>query len=390
MYTQNSLPTDSTTGPFPIGFNYLDAATISVTQYDLDGVSNPVAKTFSFAGTVSEDQPSGSTINLAVAIAAGKVIKIAKTIDMDTPALIWNQGAEITQKNLRKTTRNLMEMAQTAWVKAADLTTSVALALAQYLAIKPALDAAPALLASTQASATAAQASALAAADYKFTWRGAYSAAITYPINDAVSYLGTSYICKAQSLANLPTDATFWDILASKGDTGAQGIQGIQGIQGQAGTGDMTKADNLSGLPDYTASRANLGLAIGSNVQAFDSETAKLNTVQNFTKAQRGAVVALDDGATITPDFSLSNHFSVTLAGNRTLDNPTNLVAGQTGSVFISQDATGGRALAYGSFWDFIGGTAPAVSGAANKVDRLDYIVRTSGSIHAVLSRDWS
>ena len=115
MYAQNSLPTDSTTGPFPIGFNYLDAATISVTQYDLDGVSNPVAKTFSFAGTVSEDQPSGSTINLDVAIASGKVIKIAKTVDMDTPALVWNQGAEITQKNLRKSTRNLMEMAQTAW-----------------------------------------------------------------------------------------------------------------------------------------------------------------------------------------------------------------------------------------------------------------------------------
>lgn len=150
MYAQNSLPTDSTTGPFPIGFNYLDAATISVTQYDLDGVSTPIAKTFTFAGTVSEDQPSGSTIVLDVAIASGKIIKIAKTVDMDTPALIWNQGAEITQKNLRKSTRNLMEMAQAAWDYASKA----------YAPIVELVD----LVASAGASATASAASAVASA----------------------------------------------------------------------------------------------------------------------------------------------------------------------------------------------------------------------------------
>ena len=50
---------------------------------------------------------------------------------------------------------------------------------------------------------------------------------------------------------------------------------------------------------------------------------------QTFSAAQRGAVSALTDGATITPDFSLANNFSVTLAGNRTLANPTNITAGQ-------------------------------------------------------------
>lgn len=115
MYTQYSLPSDGTTGPFPISFNYLDGSTLSVTRYDLDGVSNPTALAFTFAGTVSDDQPNGSTVALEDTVASGYVIKIAKTIDMDTPALVWNQGAEITQKNLRKTTRNLMEMAQAAW-----------------------------------------------------------------------------------------------------------------------------------------------------------------------------------------------------------------------------------------------------------------------------------
>lgn len=121
-----------------------------------------------------------------------------------------------------------------------------------------------------------------------------------------------------------------------------------------------------------------------------DPNTAKTNAVQTYTSGQRGEVTALTDVETITPDFNDSNFFSVTLAGNRVLDNPTNLVAGQSGCIFITQDATGSRLLAYGSYWDFAGGTVPSLSTGADKVDRLDYVVRTSTSIHAVLSKDWS
>jgi len=38
-----------------------------------------------------------------------------------------------------------------------------------------------------------------------------------------------------------------------------------------AGTGDMLKSENLSGLTNYTTARSNLGLAIGSNVQAYSA-----------------------------------------------------------------------------------------------------------------------
>jgi len=98
----------------------------------------------------------------------------------------------------------------------------------------------------------------------------------------------------------------------------------------------------------------------------------------------------LTDGATITPDLSDSNNFSVTLGGNRTLANPTNITAGQSGSIFISQDGTGSRTLAYGSYWDFANGAAPTLSTTANAVDRIDYIVRTSTSIHAVFTSNYS
>jgi hypothetical protein len=139
-----------------------------------------------------------------------------------------------------------------------------------------------------------------------------------------------------------------------------------------------------------SSARSFLGLAIGTDVQAYDADTAKTDVAQSFTAAQRGAISALTDGATITPDFAVANNFSVTLGGNRTLANPSNLTAGQSGSIFISQDGTGSRTLAYGSQYDFAGGTAPTLSTSANSVDRIDYVVRTTGSIHCVFTANYS
>ena len=127
-------------------------------------------------------------------------------------------------------------------------------------------------------------------------------------------------------------------------------------------------------------------LKMGANAPAWGTDTAgaDLDTANTFTKGQRGEITALSDGSTITPDFNDSNNFSVTLGGNRTLANPSNLTAGQSGSIFVTQDGTGSRTLAYGSYWDFAGGTAPTLTTTASAVDRIDYVVRTTGSIHAV------
>ena len=112
---------------------------------------------------------------------------------------------------------------------------------------------------------------------------------------------------------------------------------------------------------------------------------AVLNAVQTFTAAQRGAISALTDGATITADFAVANNFSVTLGGNRTLANPSNQTAGQSGCIWITQDGTGSRTLAYGSQWDFTGGTAPTLSTTAAAVDCLVYAVQSSTKITATL-----
>ena len=68
-----------------------------------------------------------------------------------------------------------------------------------------------------------------------------------------------------------------------------------------AGTGDMLKSENLSGLANYTTARSNLGLVIGTNVQAWD---AQLDDLAGLAVTDGGFIVGngtnfvLETGAT--------------------------------------------------------------------------------------------
>jgi len=110
----------------------------------------------------------------------------------------------------------------------------------------------------------------------------------------------------------------------------------------------------------------------------------------HIEKAAVADIQALTDGTNIAVDLNTGQNFTVTLAGNRTLSNPTNCVAGQVGSIFVVQDGTGSRTLAYGTSWDFAGGEAPVLSTDAAAIDRIDYIVHTSTDVHAVLTKAYS
>jgi len=103
-----------------------------------------------------------------------------------------------------------------------------------------------------------------------------------------------------------------------------------------------------------------------------------------IAKAAVADIVSLTDGANISVDFNAGQNFAVQLAGNRTIDNPTNCVPGQTGSIFVIQDGTGSRTLSYGTNYKFPGGTAPTLSTGASACDRIDYITFTSTNVHAV------
>ena len=103
-----------------------------------------------------------------------------------------------------------------------------------------------------------------------------------------------------------------------------------------------------------------------------------------IAKAAVADIVSLTDAASIAIDFNAGQNFAVQLTDNRTLENPTNCVPGQTGSIFVIQDGTGSRTLSFGSNYKFPGGTAPTLSTGASAADRIDYITFTSTNIHAV------
>jgi hypothetical protein len=86
-------------------------------------------------------------------------------------------------------------------------------------------------------------------------------------------------------------------------------------------------------------------------------------------------VVALTDGATITPNADTTDIGKVTIAGNRTIANPTGtLTGGQRLILRIKQDATGSRTITWGSNFRFTGGTAPTLTTTASKTDYLGFI----------------
>lgn len=161
----------------------------------------------------------------------------------------------------------------------------------------------------------------------------------------------------------------------------------IQGVSFD-GSANITVATAGSGISVTGTAIANTGvLSVNGNAGAI-SNVAVTNAVQSFTVAQRGTVSALTDGATITPDFAAANNFSVTLGGSRTLANPTNLTAGQSGTIVITQDGTGSRTLAYGSYFKFAGGTAPTLTTTAAAVDVIAYYVESSTRITARILND--
>ena len=111
-----------------------------------------------------------------------------------------------------------------------------------------------------------------------------------------------------------------------------------------------------------TNAKINSSAAIVTSKLADSANFGLKNAVGTWTTAQRGEITALTSAATITIDMADSNNFSVTLAHNATFANPSNDTAGQSGSIFITQDGTGSRTASWGTDWEFAGGTAPNIN----------------------------
>jgi len=54
----------------------------------------------------------------------------------------------------------------------------------------------------------------------KFNWKGSYSGATAYVVDDVVESSGSSYICIAATTGNAPPNATYWEQMSSAGTDG--------------------------------------------------------------------------------------------------------------------------------------------------------------------------
>lgn len=99
----------------------------------------------------------------------------------------------------------------------------------------------------------------------------------------------------------------------------------------------------------------------------------------------------LSDAASIVINGDNSSNYHLTLEGNRTLANPTNMRIGQKGIILVKQDAIGNRTLAYGSYWKFPGGASVGgvLSINPDAVDVIAYHVIDAVTIISNLLKDY-
>jgi|TARA_R100000482_G_C5035513_1_gene105976 hypothetical protein len=135
------------------------------------------------------------------------------------------------------------------------------------------------------------------------------------------------------------------------------------------------------------ATTAYVQAEVGQSIQAHDADTAKTDVAQTYTAGQRGEVTTLTSSSgSVAIDFALSNNFKLTLSEPVTAITVSNATAGQSGSIFIEQPASGGPHAVGGwvAAFLFSGAAAPTITQTASKCDRVDYAILSATQIQVV------
>ena len=151
-------------------------------------------------------------------------------------------------------------------------------------------------------------------------------------------------------------------------------------------TGAVPIANGGSASTSASAARTALGVAVGSDVQGFDSDNAVTAAQQTCSKAQIGstytAALATTSGVL---DFDTYNNFIITLAnGSNTLAEPTteSSQVGQTGYMIFIQPSSGTAAsLSLHGDYESPAAGGITLSTANNDYDVLGYVVKADNSI---------
>ena len=209
-------------------------------------------------------------------------------------------------------------------------------------------------------------------------------AAKTYAIKNAVSANTTASDAVVLRVAGqthgvtVPTGGVgyFFTNGTSVNTLNAAGFSALTTTQADAKYVAITGTQTITGAKTFTSTVTITGAA------AFTSAVNVSGPVNVNT-------VTLTDAASIVPSFDTGNTFVVTLGGNRTLAAPTSANIGQSGSIRVIQDATGGRTLSYNSAYQFVSGSAPVMDTSAGAQSILVFSCRSATTIDAVMLHDF-
>jgi len=205
-----------------------------------------------------------------------------------------------------------------------------------------------------------------------------------------IATAGTDYINAATITASSAATPNDTDLLAVN-DSGTMKKLSLANLKTflastfAAIAGSVSQAFSAASIELGHASDTTLA-RVSAGVMSVEGKTvAVLSSTQAFSKAQIGTPVALTVSANaVAVDLSLGNNFTLTLQAttSQQLSNPTNVTAGQKGTIYITQNGTP-SALTFASNWiEAASGSAASVSTTAGAQNMLVYDVFDSTHIY--------
>jgi len=167
-----------------------------------------------------------------------------------------------------------------------------------------------------------------------------------------------SIVISVGSITGTGTSITDWTLSLTATVAGSVGTSRTISAAGLATGGGTLAADRTitvtaaTGAQNAAGSLSNVALTPASYAASLSPQT-------------------LTDGATVNWDMGQSLVAKLTLAGNRTLAKPTNYRVGETWQLWVVQDGTGGRTLAFNTCYKWGAKGTQSLSSAAGTLDLI-------------------
>jgi hypothetical protein len=158
-----------------------------------------------------------------------------------------------------------------------------------------------------------------------------------------------------------------WNLLPGAGGGEVNTISSVGGytslVSGKVGSDLQIKSINF-GTNLTKSGETSTGFTLNATTGALDT-----TQVNGWTGQQYFDSTTLTFSSNISWDLDLNQVTEITLTGNATLNNPSNIRDGATYILHVVQDSSGAHTLAFGTNYKFVGDAVPVITSNANHRD---------------------